>query len=264
MVGPGLEERLGRTRFGPLRWVEVIDSTNRRLLEEARRGAPEGVVLVADHQTAGRGRLGRRWVEPPGSSLLCSVLLRPRRPPEEWHTLTVALALAARTAIGATAGVTPDVKWPNDLEVGQRKVAGILAEAFGGPTPAVVLGIGINVNWPRDAPVPPDVAARATSLSWVAGRDVDRAELAVRMLEELDRLVDLPAGDLRNRLAGVCSTLGRRVRIELADWTFVADAVDLDDTCALVVRQPDGTVRTVEAADVVHLRALDDGEPSCQ
>src|SRR5947208_2273673 len=144
-----------------------LDSTNRWLLDEARAGAAEGLVVVADHQTAGRGRLGRTWVAPPGSSLLVSVLFRPRSL-ETGHLLTTAVAVAACDACEGVAGVAPDLKWPNDLLVGDRKLGGVLAEAEGA---AIVVGLGLNVNWPAGAP------DTAVALSHVAGRDVDRARL---------------------------------------------------------------------------------------
>ncbi len=157
------------TRFGPVRRFAEIDSTNRYLLDEARGGAPEGAVAVADYQSAGRGRLGRRWEAPPGSNLLMSVLLRPHLAIDELHLCTVAVALAAATACEEGAGVVPELKWPNDLMVGGRKLGGILAEALPAGTgaadadggsgggsakaPAVVVGLGLNVGWP-----PPDAA----------------------------------------------------------------------------------------------------------
>src|SRR5205085_11091393 len=143
------------------------DSTNTRLLDEARAGAPEGLVVVADHQTAGRGRLGRTWVAPAGSSLLVSVLFRPRSL-EAGHLLTTAVALAACDACERVAGVAPDLKWPNDLLVDDRNLGGILAEAEG---TAVVVGLGLNVSRPSGAP------ETAIALGQLAGRDIDRGEL---------------------------------------------------------------------------------------
>jgi BirA family biotin operon repressor/biotin-[acetyl-CoA-carboxylase] ligase len=179
------------TRFAVVRRFAEIDSTNRYLLDEARSGAFEGAVAVADHQSAGRGRLGRRWEAPAGSNLLVSMLLRPTLVVEELHLCTMAVALAAAAACEQAAGVRPDLKWPNDLMVGGRKLGGILAEALpagalsagarpegplpagplpaGAPAgrsdgserteasgvgPAVVVGLGLNVGWPS-----PDVDA---------------------------------------------------------------------------------------------------------
>ncbi len=122
-----------------------LDSTNRHVLDQARRGAPQGLVAVADHQTAGRGRLGREWVSPPGASLLASVLWRPELPVERLHLLTFAMGLAAAAACQRVARFRPGLKWPNDLVVDGAKLAGVLAEA---DLPVVVVGIGVNLDWP--------------------------------------------------------------------------------------------------------------------
>ncbi len=229
-----------------------VDSTNRYLLDQARSGAPEGVVAVADHQTAGRGRLGRTWLAPPGSSLLVSVLLRPALPAERLHLAVAAVALAACDACESEAGVRPAVKWPNDLVVddggaGERKLAGVLAEVA---LPAVVVGIGINVNWPPE--LPPELAGRATALNHLAGRDVSREGLLERLLAGVDaRLPDWQAvaSEYRRR----CATLGRPVRVELAGGTVDGTAVDLTGDGHLVV-DGEGGRRTVGAGDVVHVR----------
>jgi BirA family biotin operon repressor/biotin-[acetyl-CoA-carboxylase] ligase len=212
-------------------------------------------VAVADHQTAGRGRLGRTWVAPPGASLLVSMLLRPELPVERLHLATAAVALAAADACEAVAGFRPGLKWPNDLVVsdlpgagdGDRKLAGVLAERDGD---AVVVGIGINVNWPPD--LPDDLAAIATACNWVTGRKVDRDVLLDAMLARLDdRLGDWSAVARDYRRA--CSTLGRLVRVELADETFTGTAADLSDEGHLLV-DVGMCLRTVTAGDVVHLR----------
>ena len=251
---------LAATRFGDVRWFAEIDSTNRWVLEQARAGAPEGLVGVADHQTAGRGRLGRAWTAPPGASLLASVLLRPRLPPESLHLVTAAVALAASDACRAGCGVEPALKWPNDLLVGDRKLAGVLAEADLGSAggPAVVVGIGINVNWPD--PLPHELEATATSLDRVAGRPVDREALLVDLLAGLEgRYAGLGSEAGRAALASEyrarCSTIGRAVRVELADESFTGTAADVNDAGQLLVTT-DVCLRTVSAGDVVHLRPL--------
>ena len=167
------------SRFTDIRRFESIDSTNRYLLEEARGGAPDGVVAVADHQSAGRGRLGRRWEAPPGANLLVSVLLRPDLPADQRQLAGAVVALAATDAVAGVAGVDVGIKWPNDL-LGPdgRKLAGVLAEAdlSAGPTdgtlpPPIVVGIGINVNWPRDdGDLPAELLGSATSLCQLVGR----------------------------------------------------------------------------------------------
>ncbi len=184
-----------------------IDSTNRYLLDEARGGAAGGLVAVADHQTAGRGRFDRRWEAPPGSSLLVSVLVRPAPHGERSHRAVMAAALALAEAVEEEAGVSPGLKWPNDLVVGDRKLAGLLAEREGD---ALVIGAGCNVEWDS---FPPELADTATACNLEAGYTVDRDELLDRFLARLSALLDqldaVPA-QYRARLA----TLGRRVRVE--------------------------------------------------
>jgi len=243
-----------------------MDSTNRYLLDEARAGAAEGVVVVADHQTAGRGRLGRTWTAPPGSSLLMSVLLRPTLPPARLHLVTAAMALAAGDACEALSGVRPALKWPNDLiirdlVIGEAKLAGVLAEA---ELPAVVVGLGLNVGWPpsgsqndtRDMSfrLPEAGPGGAVALSDVAGRSIDASALLERLLVGLGALVaDWDAVSTRYRDA--CATVGRRVRVTLAGGgeAFTGTAVEVTEEGCLCVNTGGG-VRVISAADVVHLR----------
>ena len=243
------------TRWDVRRFAS-IDSTNTALLAAAREGAPEGVVFVADHQTAGRGRLDRRWEAPPGSSLLVSVLLRPSIAPAHAHWVTAAVGLAASDACAAVAGFDALLKWPNDLVVGDRKLGGILAEAVveAGVVQAVVVGMGLNVNWPE--PLPDDLAATATACNLVVGHEVDRDALLAAFLDCLGAryaALDWPSGlaDLRARSA----TLGRDVRVELpGDRVVVGRAVDLAEDGALLVETRPGEVRRVSVGDVIHLR----------
>jgi BirA family biotin operon repressor/biotin-[acetyl-CoA-carboxylase] ligase len=246
---------------GPVERVAETDSTNRVLLDRARAGGAAGAVLVADRQTAGRGRLGRRWEAPPGSSLLVSVLLRPALAPAYAHLAAVAAALAARAACRDAAGVTAGLKWPNDRVVGERKLAGFLSEALvaGDRLDAVVVGMGLNVRWPR--PLPDELAGTATDLVAEAppGRAVDRDEVLDAWLAELGSrlpLLDDPAGrrQLADEHRAACVTLGRRVRVERPHDVLVGDAVDLADDGSLLVRTPDGTTHRVPAGDVIHLR----------
>jgi BirA family biotin operon repressor/biotin-[acetyl-CoA-carboxylase] ligase len=234
---PWSDPRLAGTRFRDVRWFETIDSTNRYLLECAAEGAPEGVVAVADEQTAGRGRLGRTWVAPAGSALLVSVLLRPDLAPERTHLVTLAAGLAALDAIDALAPAPAGLKWPNDVVVDDRKLAGILAEGDGAG--AVIVGMGFNV---QPAVLPAEIQEIATALP------VDRVQLLIEWLCAYDRrlgALDTVVGDATDRSA----TLGRRVRVELARETFEGTASSLTAEGFLVV---DG--RVVSAGDVVHLR----------
>lgn len=256
MLDDGARRALGATRFAALRWVETIESTNAALLADARAGAPEGAVLVADHQSAGRGRLGRRWEAPPGSSLLVSVLLRPPLGVEHAHLTTVATALAASDAVDELVGFRPRLKWPNDLVVDDRKLAGILAEAVvtGPRLDAVVVGMGLNVNWPEP------FSEEATACNLVAGHDVDRAALLVRFLERLDEHYGAlrEAGGRQLVVAAarrLSATLGRRVRVELpAGEVIEGRAVDITADGNLLVEATPGRLRRIAVGDVVHLR----------
>ena len=172
-----------RGRFGqPYEHVGSTPSTQLLLAPDA----PEGALVVAEEQTAGRGRLGRNWFAPAGTSLLCSLQLRPDTPTERLPELTGVAARACADAIAALTGLEPALKFPNDVLVGGRKVAGILAEARDG---RVVLGVGINVNLPVDE-LPEDVDRPATSLLVETGRELDRAELLAELLERLERRYD--------------------------------------------------------------------------
>lgn len=235
-----------RLRFTDVRWVEETDSTNSRLLDDARAGAAEGRVLVADHQTAGRGRLGRRWEAPPGSALLVSVLVRPSLPVARAHLVTMAAGLAASDACDAVAGVRPGLKWPNDLVVDDAKLAGLLAESVvdGEALRALVVGMGLNVT---AAP-----AEGATCLADHGAGPVERRELLDQWLVRLDaRLdgLDRVLADYRPR----CATLGRDVRVERPDGVVEGRAAGVTDDGHLVVDTATGPV-DLAVGDVVHVR----------
>lgn len=235
------------TIFGEVRWFPEIDSTNRYLLDEARAGAAAGLVVVADHQTAGRGRLGRTWVAPPGASLLMSVLLRPTVPVDRRHVLVMAAGLAMAEAVETETGVIAGLKWPNDLLVGDRKLAGILAEASGD---ALVVGIGVNIEWQE---VPDELRAIATACNVEGGRATTRdAVLGAFLTGYTERLADLDCAheDYEARLL----TLGRRVRVEQVDGVLIGVARGVDAAGRLLLEHDDGTESSVSVGDVVHLR----------
>ncbi len=239
-----------------IRWLDEVDSTNTSVRDQARQGAAEGLVVVADQQTAGRGRLDRTWESPPGANLLASVLLRPQCEAADVHLCTEAVALAAADACREVTGVEPVLKWPNDLLVGGRKLAGVLAEAefSGGTLVAVIVGIGINVAWPG-----PD-GAGGTCLDDVGAtaQPVDRRVLLERMLGALGArraLLDDASGRrvLADEARRRCATLGQVIRVVLPGEELTGLAAAIDDEGRLVVETASGP-RRVTAGDVVHLR----------
>ena len=247
--------------------VAVTGSTNADLLARAADGAPEGIVLAAEEQSAGRGRMGRAWVSPPRAALTFSALLRPlpvapaRR---GWLPLLAGVALAS--AVREVTAVDARLKWPNDLLAGDAKLGGILTEAAGG---AVVVGIGLNVSTepdelppPGPGPASPAGSLAATSLRAVGSASLDRDLLLTGILGELEHwyLAWRRAGGDAERcgLAGeytrLCATIGRQVRAELPGGRLVSGlAAGIDPAGRLIVRVPGGEL-PVAAGDVVHLR----------
>lgn len=235
--------------------VEVVDtaaSTNALVAERARAGAPAGLVVVAEHQTSGRGRLDRSWETPARSALTVSVLVRPDSHPDRWPWLPLLTGLAAHASLPEGAAL----KWPNDVLLGDRKVAGILVELVETPTgPAAVLGIGINVGMTADE-LPVETA---TSLA-VEGHDIDRTALLIAFLGELAAQLDRWARgreadpEIRAEYVERCSTIGRDVEVALPSGeTMTGRALDVDEGGRLVVRTDAGAT-AVGAGDVVHVR----------
>jgi len=236
----------------------VTGSTNADLLEQAAGGAPEGTVLVAEAQTAGRGRMGRAWLSPPGAALLFSVLLRPVAVPPArrgWIPLLTGVAIAS--AVAAVAGLDARLKWPNDVLVGDRKLAGILAEQA---ADAIVVGVGVNVSTRRDE-LPVETA---TSLALEGAARTGRQELLGAALGELERWYlawaggaspgDPDACGLRAEYRRRSVTLGRPVRVEFPGGDAArGTALDIDAEGRLLLRTADGQL-AVSAGDVVHLR----------
>lgn len=255
------------TRWRELYLLESVDSTNRYLRDAAAGGAPEGRVAIARYQTAGRGRLDRRWDSPPGAGLLMSVLVRPSGlDRERYHLLSAAVALAAREACWEVAGFRPGLKWPNDLVVGNKKLAGVLAEVVTAPsggaggagaggagaagaggaglggagaggaedTPGVVIGIGLNVSW-----APPG----ATSVTEAGDRAATPALLAEALLVSLEGYLDGHLGGGWHETADVlaaeyrscCVTIGKSVQVETSAGTFRGRAVGIDPAGRLLV-----------------------------
>lgn len=234
-------------------WFDRIESTNAEVARRAAEGASEGLLVLADEQVAGRGRQGRSWHAPPGTSLIGSLLLRPSQPMERVALLPLLTGLALVEACDdLVPDADPTLKWPNDLLLGGRKAAGILVEA---PEPGVaVLGMGVNVDW-RGVDRPAELAA-ATSLAEAVGGPVDRWRLLPILVERLDHHYRRWCGDPLSFLPAYrerCGTLGLPVRVEQLDGrTEEGMAVAVSDGGALVVAADDG-VTEVHAGDVHHL-----------
>jgi BirA family transcriptional regulator, biotin operon repressor / biotin---[acetyl-CoA-carboxylase] ligase len=255
-------DRLTTVRLGrPALYFAQAGSTNDVVREAALAGAPEGLLAVADEQTRGRGRLGRSWWAPPGSSLMLSLLLRPPLPPEEAGQTTMCLGLGALDGIEAVTGLRAALKWPNDLVLGDRKLAGMLTEmdASTGRLEWVILGLGINVNLDMAA-VPDDLRSTAASLSLAVGQQVDRADLLSAILAATEAWYDrlLTGESLHLAWAARLATLERSVRVTLPDGkVLVGRAEGATASGALLVRTPDNQVHTIWAGDIVTLRTPD-------
>ncbi len=241
--------------------LETATSTNAVGAERARAGAPDGLVVVAEHQTAGRGRLDRSWETPPRSSLTFSLVLRPTVPAAAWPWLPLLTGHTVAKTLRAAGYADAGVKWPNDVLLGDRKVAGILVERVDTPSgPAAVVGVGLNVSLTADElPVP-----TATSLALAAGPAPDRTALLVDLVRALREASDAwQAGGpeavthLRSSYAAACVTVGREVRVDLPGGEVLTGrATGVDESGRLVVQAPDGEA-VVGAGDVVHVRPVD-------
>ena len=233
-----LEEAAGS--WAPeVRFFEECDSTNRIAKQWADEGAPDGSLVLADHQTAGRGRMSRSWVSVPGTALQFSLVLRPEMSLDSVGLLNLVAGAALAIAVERL-GVPARVKWPNDLILDGRKAAGILSEAITqvGAVTAVILGIGLNVNL-RSEDLPEELAATATSLLIASGRSFDRLDVLAAFLSEFGprysglggARIDEVLGEYRRH----CETIGQVVRIEVGDKVLEGEATDVDVTGALLL-----------------------------
>ena len=238
----------------------VIDSTNVHARMIADRGAPEGTVVVAEAQLKGKGRRGRSWFSPAGEGIYVSVILRPRVPPSEAPQLVLMAAVAAAEALLAQAALPVSVKWPNDILVGGKKIAGILSEMrlAGDRIDHVVIGMGVNVNTPAES-LPPEIAAIATSLCAVTGRTFSRAGLLRAYLEKLEGWYALfrerRFEPIRERWLEIARIIGKQVKIAGVDRTYEGEVIDIDPTGFLILKSPDGGVQRILAGDVSMIEA---------
>ncbi len=231
-----------------------VDSTNSYASKLAAAGAPEGTVVVSEHQTAGRGRLGRKWVSPPGVNIYVSVILRPEVPPSDAPMVTLAASVALTRAIKAY-GLPAAIKWPNDVLINGRKAAGILTEMSAEPDLVrhIVLGVGIDVNMQKGA-FPKELKETATSMMMELGGRVDRAGLLRRFLSELEGAYGMfTRGEKEAVLNGwreLSCTLGRDVKVSTPSGETKGRALDLDASGGLMVELEGGRVETLTSGDV--------------
>lgn len=252
-----LLSRLGRTQVigRDIQVFESTTSTNDVVEKLARDGVKEGVVVFAESQTRGRGRLGRKWTSPAGKGLWFSVLLRPGLRPQALTQVTVASATALRRAIESLTGLKPEIKWPNDILVGGKKAAGILTELSAelDRVKYAILGIGVDVNL-TVGDFPADLRRIATSLKAEAGRALPRAELAVLILQELDadyaRVLGGGFAEVADEWEAHCTTIGRQLSIRTGDRLVQGRAESLSEDGALLLRTEHGHLERIVAGDV--------------
>ncbi|MBI3595813.1 MAG: biotin--[acetyl-CoA-carboxylase] ligase [Nitrospirae bacterium] len=248
-------ERLGQT----LHVYDRTESTNSTAHALAKKGAPEGTVVLANTQTRGRGRMGRHWISPPDVNLYFSIILRPVGDPQRVGLWTLAAANAVAQAIEQTVGLPARLKWPNDLLIHHKKVAGLLLESVvqKGQIRYLVLGIGVNVNLLCEA-LPKTLRNSISSLRQESGRVVDRIRLLQRILETLEiqyRSFQVePPGKILNAYTARSETLGRSVRVQDQghEWTGIAEGLTPEG--ALILRRRDREEVIIRSDDVVHVR----------
>ena len=241
---------------GSLMCVETIDSTNTEAKRQAMAGAPDGLVIVSEEQTGGRGRRGRSFQSPKGKGLYLTALLRPRLDPSQVADITAWVAVAVCDGIEAACGVRPQIKWTNDLVLNGKKLCGILTElgleSESNDLDYLITGIGINVNHtPED--FDSEVRPIATSLAQELGHPVRRAQLAVEIIRALDRMyAQFPQNkqDYLERYRADCLTVGKQVQLITPASREEAFAVAIDDDFRLVVEYPDGRRATLSAGEV--------------
>ena len=248
---------LGRT----IHFYDQVESTNLLAVELAQGDAPEGVVVLADQQLSGRGRGSRSWHSPAGVGIYCSVILRPQVEPEKGQLITLMAGVSIAKAIERQTELSPRVKWPNDVLINDKKVAGILLEArvSGARIGYAVIGFGVNANNGR-GDLPEDIRANASSLRMELKKTVDRGALVIEIFSELEKLYhNFQRGDfsvILEQWRHYSSTLGQRVRIWRKDKATEGLAFDLTENGGLLVTLAEGKQIVFHAGDIEHLKTL--------
>jgi BirA family biotin operon repressor/biotin-[acetyl-CoA-carboxylase] ligase len=236
-----------------------IGSTNDEAFRLGLQGAPEGTVLVADAQSAGKGRLARLWHSPPGANIYTSVLLRPRFAAARAPQISIAAGVTAAETLEPYCPGRAALKWPNDVQIGGKKICGILAQMklAGADIDFVVVGIGVNVNW-RPEQFPEEIRSIATSLFLETGRDISREDLLNRLYENLTKwyksLLTCGFEAVRQAWLSRAPMIGQNVAVRFGDETLSGRAAGLDDDGSLILETPEGAARKVSAGDATILK----------
>lgn len=238
----------------PVKFYDAVDSTNLRAMQEAESGAPEGTLVVADMQTAGRGRRGRSWQSPAGTNVYFTLILRPDYKPDKTSMVTLVMALAVAEGIEAACGLQTQIKWPNDIVINGRKVCGILTEmrAERDSVQHVVVGAGVNVGLQAFAP---ELAEKATSLQAECGVRVSRASLMVHVMKAFEKYYGifqdtLDLSGLREKYESLLVNRDREVHVLDPGGDFAGVSRGINNAGELLVELPDGKLVTVYAGEV--------------
>jgi BirA family transcriptional regulator, biotin operon repressor / biotin---[acetyl-CoA-carboxylase] ligase len=251
-----IRDRLAGRRLGAeLHYFAEIGSTNTYARRLAEQGARDGELVIADSQTDGRGRLGRHWVSPPNVNLYFSVILRPKLAPARAPQITLMAAVALAETLESFLPVPPAIKWPNDITVNGKKLAGILSEMSCGieAVDFVILGIGVNVNYPVDL-MPEEIRQSATSVLAECQKKISREDFLRRLIQHLDRcygeIEENGFAPLAPRWEAYFGSRGQRVRIEILDQVMFGTAKGIDHDGALLLEDDHGRLQRIIAGDV--------------
>jgi BirA family transcriptional regulator, biotin operon repressor / biotin---[acetyl-CoA-carboxylase] ligase len=243
--------RLGKK----IHYFPEIDSTNRFAFKRAQEGGEEGEVVIAETQTRGKGRMGRSWFSPPGLNLYLSVILKPKLPPAGMPRLTLVAAVALAETVQNFLPAPPSIKWPNDILVGGRKLAGILTESSCDSERVhfVVVGVGVNLNLPAEL-LPEEIRERATSLLILTQTHVDRTSFTIQLIQSLDRcygeLGDKGFPRIARRWESFFALRGRRIEVSMADERLSGIARGIDADGALILEDDTGVLKRIIAGEV--------------
>jgi BirA family transcriptional regulator, biotin operon repressor / biotin---[acetyl-CoA-carboxylase] ligase len=251
-----IQDGLATSRLGhKIHYFSALDSTNSCARQLAEQGAEEGEIVIAESQNHGRGRLGRPWASPPYLNLYFSVVLRPKLPPMDAPQITLMAAVALADAVASFIPVVPVIKWPNDILVRGRKLAGVLTESSGDSTRIefVILGIGVNLNYPCSL-MPEAIRQRATSIVELTQKNVSREAFVRRLIQDLDRCYgELEEGGFDPLATRWEARFGFRGKVDMTDRVLIGRAKGIDRDGALLLEDEMGECQRVVAGDVIPL-----------